>query len=166
MACNRHPMSTSQMCHACHCQLHAMKKRNADGTVHEVRGLRRCVPPTACAYRSRVVTLRCAEHLAVLPHDSAPDVSFPEPQAGEAEGFGLHPWRCGRKGIRRECASAEAHVYAASSWVRWSFSGARVVQGVSVFKVQSPRSSGGLSHPKTSPSPSRARPHSLTTLSS
>ena len=54
-ACARHfkvtmidEFRTSQMCHACCSRFQAVAKRSADGTIHEMRGLRRC-GSTECA---------------------------------------------------------------------------------------------------------------------
>ena len=52
---------TSQMCHACRGRLHAVKKRSADGTIHEVRGLRRC-----CSTECKRVSFKDRDHNAAL----------------------------------------------------------------------------------------------------
>jgi len=46
---------TSQMCHACEERLQPVAKQSADGTIREVRGLRRCCS-TDCKRGSRVAT--------------------------------------------------------------------------------------------------------------
>ena len=52
---------TSQMCHACRRRLQAVAKRSADGTIHEVRGLRRC-----CSTECKRVSFKGRDHNTAL----------------------------------------------------------------------------------------------------
>jgi hypothetical protein len=76
---------TSQMCHACRGRLQAVRKRSADGTIHEVRGLRRCCS-TGCArvsfkdrdHNAALNILRCSRE-AQRPQYLSRDTEHPQP---------------------------------------------------------------------------------------